>query len=361
MRRCPALLRVPSAGSGGGVRTRIRVVVGGLLAALLLLVVLPVAAAGAAAASIVLRQGSRGSAVVVLQRDLHIPADGDFGPQTRRAVITFQRRHHLSADGVVGARTWAALGGAPRVSAPVRTVGVRRPAPPYAHGQPVGGDTGGLPGRGAARASPIAGRRPVPSAFDCSGLVQYVYKRLGVALPRTTYAQYAAAVHVPRSQMRPGDLIFVDRLGHVGIYAGFGFIWHAPHTGDRVRLSLIWDRHYLRGTRPLGRELTPAGGRPPRRCCRRGHARTRRSSPGGTRATPGVRAAPRRRDPVAAAKNASTPARSPAANARCDSRKPSPVSCGLIQKSGFRRRRRSRSPRRNPSARWPPSVASTAS
>jgi cell wall-associated NlpC family hydrolase len=217
-------------------------VVGGLLAALLMLVALPVTAASAA--SIVLRQGARGSAVVVLQHDLRIPADGDFGPQTRRAVITFQRSHHLSADGVVGARTWAALGGAPRVSTPVRTVGVRRPAPPvYAVSSSV--ETQAVFLAAAQRGKPYHYGAAGPRSFDCSGLVQYVYQRLGVSLPRTTYAQYAAAVHIPRSQMRPGDLIFVDGLGHVGIYAGFGFIWHAPHTGDRVRLSLIWDRHYL--------------------------------------------------------------------------------------------------------------------
>jgi peptidoglycan DL-endopeptidase CwlO len=223
------------------VRNRIRVAAGGLLAALLLIVMLPMA--GADAASIVLRPGARGSAVVVLQRDLHISVDGDFGPQTRRAVITFQRRHHLSADGIVGARTWAALGGAPRVSAAVRPVVVRRPGPLYA--APPSLETRAVYLAAAQRGKPYRWSAAGPSAFDCSGLVQYVYKRLGVALPRTTYAQYAAAVHVPRSQIRPGDLIFVDRLGHVGIYAGFGFMWHAPHTGDRVRLSLIWDRHYL--------------------------------------------------------------------------------------------------------------------
>jgi cell wall-associated NlpC family hydrolase len=223
------------------VRTRSRVVVGGLLAALLVLVALPVT--GATAASIVLRLGARGSAVVVLQHDLHVPADGDFGPQTRRAVITFQQRHHLSADGVVGARTWAALGGAPHGSAPVRSVGVRRPAPVY--GASPWLETQAVFLAAVQRGKPYRWAAAGPNAFDCSGLVQYVYKRLGVLLPRTTYGQYAAAAHIPRSQLRPGDLIFVDRLGHVGIYAGFGFMWHAPHTGDRVRLSLIWDRHYL--------------------------------------------------------------------------------------------------------------------
>jgi cell wall-associated NlpC family hydrolase len=211
-----------------------------LLTGLLLLVLLP--AAGAAAASVVLRQGSRGSAVVVLQRDLHLRADGVFGPQTKRAVVTFQRRHHLSADGVVGARTWWALGGAPRVSAPVRTVSAYRPALRY--GVSAAAATEAVRWAAAQHGKPYRWAAAGPSSFDCSGLVQFVYRRVGVSLPRTTTAQYAASIHISRSQMRPGDLIFVDGLGHVGIYAGFGFMWHAPHTGDHVRLSLIWDRNY---------------------------------------------------------------------------------------------------------------------
>jgi cell wall-associated NlpC family hydrolase len=220
------------------VRRRIQLTVGGLLAALLMLAVLPVTAASAAGN--VLRQGSRGSAVVVLQRDLHLRADGAFGPQTKRAVVAFQRRHHLTADGVVGARTWAALGGAPRAAAPVRRVAAR----PAGYGTNSTVETAAVRLAAAQRGKPYRYGAAGPHSFDCSGLVQYVYRHVGVSVPRTTYSQYAAAIHIPRSQMRPGDLIFVDGLSHVGIYAGFGFIWHAPHTGARVRLSLIWDRNY---------------------------------------------------------------------------------------------------------------------
>ena len=53
-----------------------------------------------------LRLGATGPTVIALQRRVHVPTDGVFGPGTDRAVRAFQRRHHLVVDGVVGAQTW---------------------------------------------------------------------------------------------------------------------------------------------------------------------------------------------------------------------------------------------------------------
>ena len=44
---------------------------------------------------------------------------------------------------------------------------------------------------------------------------------------------------VPRDQLQPGDLVFFDGLGHVGIYIGGGQFVHAPHTGDVVKVSSL--------------------------------------------------------------------------------------------------------------------------
>ncbi|MDQ1701736.1 MAG: hypothetical protein QOF57_988 [Frankiaceae bacterium] len=63
-----------------------------------------------------LRSGSSGAAVVRLQKLLGVPADGEFGPMTKRAVIAFQLRHHLAANGVVNTATWNALVAAARAS-----------------------------------------------------------------------------------------------------------------------------------------------------------------------------------------------------------------------------------------------------
>jgi cell wall-associated NlpC family hydrolase len=78
-----------------------------------------------------------------------------------------------------------------------------------------------------------------PSGFDCSGLVMYVYGQLGVSLPHNAAAQYESLPHVSESDLQPGDLVFFDGLGHVGIYVGGGEIIHAPHTGTVVQFSSL--------------------------------------------------------------------------------------------------------------------------
>jgi cell wall-associated NlpC family hydrolase len=74
-----------------------------------------------------------------------------------------------------------------------------------------------------------------PSGFDCSGLVMYVYAQLGISLPHYTVAQWNATQ--PISSPAPGDLVFFNGLGHVGIYIGGGKFVDAPHTGSVVRID----------------------------------------------------------------------------------------------------------------------------
>ncbi|HYZ77321.1 MAG TPA: NlpC/P60 family protein [Gaiellaceae bacterium] len=84
-----------------------------------------------------------------------------------------------------------------------------------------------------------------PRGFDCSGLVQWVYghaKGVWVGLPRTTYTQVGAGIQVPRSALKPGDIVFFNTYGrntHDGIYIGNGKFIHAPHTGDVVKISSL--------------------------------------------------------------------------------------------------------------------------
>ena len=81
------------------------------------------------------------------------------------------------------------------------------------------------------------------SGFDCSGLVQYTHREVGVSVPRTTAAQWAQARVPERRGLLPGDLLFFEidwqKSRHVGIYEGDGVFIHAPSSGKRVsRASL---------------------------------------------------------------------------------------------------------------------------
>ena len=82
-----------------------------------------------------------------------------------------------------------------------------------------------------------------PSAFDCSGLAQYVYKKAAKkTLPRTTYGQVTKGKKVSLSHLKKGDLLFWGLASapyHVGIYVGNGQYVHAATPSQGVRKQAI--------------------------------------------------------------------------------------------------------------------------
>ena len=115
--------------------------------------------------------------------------------------------------------------------APVAT---SAPPPPLASG--VGGAIQAAEGEVGVPylwggASPSAG-------FDCSGLIMWAYAQVGISLPHYSGAQYNATVHIPLSDIQPGDLIFEGPQGseHEAMYVGGGQMIEAPHTGAFVRI-----------------------------------------------------------------------------------------------------------------------------
>ena len=92
------------------------------------------------------------------------------------------------------------------------------------------------------------------SGFDCSGLVQYVFARNGVDLPRTSRLQAQAGVAAPETvdSLRPGDLMLFaskgSRIDHVAIYVGNNRMLHASAGAGKVvydDLSTPRGRWYL--------------------------------------------------------------------------------------------------------------------
>jgi len=95
-----------------------------------------------------------------------------------------------------------------------------------------------------------------PKGFDCSGLLQYVWGKQGVQIPRTSQEQWQSGQAVNSSQLRPGDAVFFvgsdgtrNAPGHVGMYIGNGKYVEAPHTGDVVKIAKLADAKDFVGAR----------------------------------------------------------------------------------------------------------------
>ena len=98
-----------------------------------------------------------------------------------------------------------------------------------------------------------------PSGFDCSGFTQYVFNKHGIALPRTTDQQYKVGSYVSRSNLKAGDLVFLQNtyregISHVGIYVGDGKMIHASSSKGIVISDLsssYYTKHYYGARRVL--------------------------------------------------------------------------------------------------------------
>ena len=98
-----------------------------------------------------------------------------------------------------------------------------------------------------------------PDSFDCSGLVQYIYKNaLGINLPRVSYDQSKVGQAVSREDLQPGDLVFFDtmdkgKVSHVGMYIGNNEFIHAANSKKGVIKSTLtgyYDKKFINARRP---------------------------------------------------------------------------------------------------------------
>ncbi|MBR1885090.1 MAG: C40 family peptidase [Schwartzia sp.] len=250
-----------------------------ILLALALALLIP----GQAFAAPILKQGSEGHDVLVLQQNLktlgyEVEPNGVFGDTTYRAVLAFQRDEKLEINGKVDRETWRALkkrasgkkakpeekkdasqkGVSPKETPPKDTPKNEPPAAKVPDSTPF------LPkqkvGAILKTAKKYMGTRYIfggttPKGFDCSGFVQYVFKQNGFALPRAADEQYSLGKRVKkRAELEPGDLVFFSTYeqgaSHCGIYLGKNqFIHVSSSKGVRVDNldDSYWKPHWYGG------------------------------------------------------------------------------------------------------------------
>jgi len=85
--------------------------------------------------------------------------------------------------------------------------------------------------------------------FDCSGLVQYVYRRAGINLPRTADLQFLVGRTVSPTSLQSGDLVYYTTYepgaSHVGIYIGNGKIIHTSFSKGIVAIADMNDSYFV--------------------------------------------------------------------------------------------------------------------
>jgi peptidoglycan DL-endopeptidase CwlO len=106
------------------------------------------------------------------------------------------------------------------------------PLPPLASGA-----NGAVQAAQNERGVPYVWGGSSPAGFDCSGLVEWAYARVGISLPHYSGGQYDATTHIPLAAIAPGDLLFYGPGGseHVAMYIGNGEMVEAPYTGSFVQ------------------------------------------------------------------------------------------------------------------------------
>ena len=206
---------------------------------------------GTAFASPTLSRNSRGTDVLTLQKKLYLigyditELDGVYGNETERAVAAFQHDNKITVTGIVTNVTWRALRKAkekkgrvlpaPKVTA--SDVDTSKPTTLAPYGRSFISGTQGKQIVSTAQTLmgiPYVFGGTTTKGFDCSGLLQYVFKMHGLTIPRLADEQYNLGKAAKPNQLVAGDLVFFTTytagVSHCGIYVGDGKFLHASSS-----------------------------------------------------------------------------------------------------------------------------------
>ena len=233
--------------------------------AFIIVVLLTIFLSGTTQASPTLSKNSRGEDVLTLQKKLYLIGynitefDGVYGAETEKAVSAFQRDNKITVTGIVTNVTWRALKKAKKKKGrvlpaikPLKTVDTKIPSGSGSTSY----DVFLTKKQGAqivSTAKTFMGVSYVfggttPAGFDCSGLLQYVFKMNGLTIPRLADEQYNSLGRAAKlNQLTAGDLVFfttyTSGVSHCGIYVGDGKFLHASSSRG-VTISNLSDEYW---------------------------------------------------------------------------------------------------------------------
>jgi len=206
------------------------------------MIALPVSLGFAAKKNAPLKVGDKGWKVKTVQTKLNTlglktPLTGKYSRDLEKQVRIFQKTHKLPVTGKVDDKTYFRIN-----EAAFEKEGIH-----------------GVKGKDVVRTAskykgvPYSFGGTTPRAFDCSGFVQYVFKKHKADLPRTADLQYEKGLFVTMRQLKPGDLVFFNngnsskRATHVGIYIGGNQFVHASTPTVGVIVSDMDSAYYGTG------------------------------------------------------------------------------------------------------------------
>ncbi len=188
-------------------------------------------------------------------------AAADAARQGAQSELASQQATLAKVKGRIGtlvAQRQAALAAAQAAAFQARLVAqqatVADPGLPSVPAAPNGGGAEAVAAAESQIGVPYVWAGSSPGAgFDCSGLTMWAWAHAGVGLSHSAADQYAETVHVPLSDLQPGDLLFYREggtIGHVTMYVGPGEMVQAMETGTNIEITGIWTSGLVGAGRP---------------------------------------------------------------------------------------------------------------
>ncbi len=200
-----------------------------------------------------------------VQRRLHVAVDGVWGSDTVDGARRYQRRHGLAVTGSANVETLHKMGlkVARRFEARLWAARARARKTPASKQTPAAASVRAAEALRISRTAygvPYRWGGTTTSGFDCSGLIQWAYRRAGLTLPRRSYDMYRRGYAITKGAIRPGDLVFFNAAGpgasHVGIVASRTTAVSATSSSGVVEHDIstgYWAQHYVGARRVAAR------------------------------------------------------------------------------------------------------------